>query len=134
MRSDSVRTRESAENCPIFLVTRILGKRWAILVLQELLASHNPEGAQFGELHRAISWVSPKVLTQRLRELETEDIVTRIVDASIIPARVHYKLTQKGQDFAPILDHMQDWGIKHGGEKTVGCLGEGTSSCRECIY
>jgi DNA-binding HxlR family transcriptional regulator len=134
MRSDAIRTRESAENCPIFLVTRILGKRWAILVLQELLASQNPEGAQFGELHRAISWVSPKVLTQRLRELEKEEIVTRIVDASIIPARVHYELTQKGLDFAPILDHMQDWGIKHGGEKTVGCLGEGTMSCSECKY
>jgi DNA-binding HxlR family transcriptional regulator len=134
MRSDAIRTRASAENCPIFLVTRILGKRWAILVLQELLASQNPEGAQFGELHRAISWVSPKVLTQRLRELEKEEIVTRIVDASVIPARVHYELTQKGLDFAPILDHMQDWGIKHGGEKTVGCLGEGTMSCSECKY
>lgn len=134
MRSDTIRTRESAENCPIFLVTRILGKRWAILVLQELLASQNPAGAQFGELHRAISWVSPKVLTQRLRELEKEGIVTRVVDASIIPARVHYELTRKGQDFEPILDHMQEWGIKHGGEKTVGCLGDGTSSCSECKY
>ena len=134
MRFDKIRTRESAENCPIFLVTRILGKRWAILVLQELLASKNPAGAQFGELHRAISWVSPKVLTQRLRELEKEGIVTRVVDASIIPARVHYELTQKGLDFGPILDHMQKWGIKHGGERTLGCLGDGTSSCSECKY
>jgi DNA-binding HxlR family transcriptional regulator len=132
MRSDTVRTKESAENCPIFLVTRILGKRWAILVLQELLASKNPEGAQFGELHHAISWVSPKVLTQRLRELEKEEIVNRIVDASIIPARVHYALTEKGMDFEPILDHMQRWGIRYGGEKTVGCLGSGTTNCSEC--
>jgi DNA-binding HxlR family transcriptional regulator len=132
MRDDIVRTKESAENCPIFLVTRILGKRWAILVLQELLASKNPEGAQFGELHRAISWVSPKVLTQRLRELEREGIVNRIVDASVIPARVHYSLTEKGMDFEPILDHMQRWGMKYGGEKTVGCLGGGPSSCSEC--
>ena len=134
MRSDVVRTRESAENCPIFLVTRILGKRWAILVLQELLVSQNPQGAQFGELHRAISWVSPKVLTQRLRELEKEGIVERIVDATMMPARVHYALTGKGQEFAPILSHMQEWGIRHGGAKTAGCLGRGTSSCSECRY
>jgi DNA-binding HxlR family transcriptional regulator len=132
MRGDIARTKESAENCPIFLVTRILGRRWAILVLQELLASKNPEGAQFGELHRKVSWVSPKVLTQRLRELEKEGIVNRIVDASVIPARVHYALTEKGMDFEPILDYMQKWGMKYGGEKTVGCLGGGASNCSEC--
>ncbi len=132
MRSTTVRTKESAENCPIYFVTRILGKRWAILVLQELLASKNPKGAQFGELHRTISWVSPKVLTQRLREFQKEGIVSRKIDASIMPARVHYSLTKKGLDFAPILDHMQEWGIKHGGAKTIGCLGDGVSNCSEC--
>jgi DNA-binding HxlR family transcriptional regulator len=132
MSAVTVRTKEAAENCPIFLVTQILGKRWAILVLQELLASKNPTGAQFGEVHRAISWVSPKVLTQRLRELERQGIVNRTVDASVIPARVHYTLTEKGKGFGPILDHMQRWGLKYGGEKTVGCLGDGTSSCSEC--
>ncbi|MBN2230251.1 MAG: helix-turn-helix transcriptional regulator [Candidatus Thorarchaeota archaeon] len=134
MGSNSVRTRESAENCPVFLVTKILGKRWAILILQELLASKNPKGAQFGELYRKISWVSPKILTQRLRELEKEGIVERIVDASIIPAHVHYELTEKGLDFAPILDRMQEWGIQHGGNKTMGCLGHGIASCSECTY
>jgi len=132
MRSDTVRTKESAENCPIYLVTRILGKRWAILVLQELLASKNLKGAQFGELHRTISWVSPKILTQRLREFEREGIVNRTVDTIMMPARVHYSLTEKGLDFAPILNHMQNWGIQHGGAKTVGCLGEGISNCSEC--
>ncbi len=134
MLSHIARTRESAENCPIFLVTRILGKRWAILVLQELLASQNVQGAQFSELHRAISWVSPKVLTQRLRELEKEGIVGRSVDASILPARVHYILTKKGQEFAPILGKMQEWGIRHGGPKAADCLGKGMSSCSECLY
>lgn len=132
MRSNKIRTRDSAENCPIFLVARILGKRWAILVLQELIASQNPKGAQFGELQRVISWVSPKVLTERLRELEREGIVRRIVDSSIIPARVHYELTSKGHAFEPILNEMQRWGIKHGGERAVACLGSGTSNCSEC--
>jgi DNA-binding HxlR family transcriptional regulator len=132
MRSATVRTKESAENCPIYFVTRILGKRWAILVLQELLASKNPKGAQFGELHRTISWVSPKILTQRLREFEKEGIVNRTVDTTMMPARVHYSPTEKGLDFTPILDDMQDWGIKYGGEKTVGCLGAGASNCSEC--
>ena len=132
MRSTIVRTKESAENCPIFIVTRILGKRWAILVLQELLASKNPRGAQFGELHRILSWISPKVLTQRLRELEREGIVKRQVDTTIMPPRVHYSLSAKGLDFAPILDKMQQWGIQYGGEKTIGCLGEGIMNCSEC--
>ncbi len=128
----TVRTKDSAENCPIFIVTRILGKRWAILVLQELLASKNPQGAKFGEIHRTLSWISPKVLTQRLRELENEGIVRRIIDTKKMPARVHYILTEKGLDFAPILDKMQEWGIRYGGEKTVGCLGNGTMNCSEC--
>jgi DNA-binding HxlR family transcriptional regulator len=132
MRASTVRTKEAAENCPIFLVTKILGKRWAILVLQELIASKNPDGAQFSELHRIISWVSPKVLTQRLREFEKEGIVDRIVDTSEMPARVHYQLTKKGLDFTPILDSMQNWGLKHGGDRTIGCLGTGASNCSEC--
>ncbi len=126
------RKKQDVEGCPVFITSQILGKKWSILVIQELLASEKKEGPQFGDLQRALSWVSPKVLTQRLRELEHEEIVDRIVDASVMPAHVHYQLTEKGKGIESILRAMQKWGLKFHQEETSDCIGKGIRRCSEC--
>ncbi len=91
-------------------------------------------GLRFSQVQRNLDWVSPKVLTQRLRELEDENIVNRKVDATSIPAKVSYSLTGKGEALRKILVMMQEWGIQYGGEATQSCIGQGDgfSSCENC--
>jgi len=129
------RSRDAVESCPVYMASRILGKRWTILILQSLMKPDDGEGLRFSQLHRDLTWVSPKVLTQRLRELEAEEIVQRSVDAASIPPKVSYILTRKGEALRKILVMMQEWGIQYGGEDTKGCMGqgEGFSNCQNCM-
>ncbi|MFQ5832869.1 MAG: winged helix-turn-helix transcriptional regulator [Candidatus Thorarchaeota archaeon] len=126
------RSKQDVENCPVFIASNILGKRWTLLILQTLMTHEAAEGLRFGQIQSHLDWVSPKVLTQRLRELEHEMIITREVDASSIPAKVSYSLTNKGQDLRGIIQLMQNWGRKYGGDATAGCLGEDLEHCQSC--
>ena len=126
------RIRSEVEGCPVFVTAQILGKRWSILVLQSLMTPRASNGLRFNELQKDLSWISPKVLTQRLRELEAEGILNRIVDAENIPPKVTYNLTHKGEALRGVLTHMQQWGMEHGDKKTEHCLGSGFAHCQGC--
>ncbi|MFW9800827.1 MAG: winged helix-turn-helix transcriptional regulator, partial [Candidatus Thorarchaeota archaeon] len=70
----SKRSKQDVENCPVFIASSILGKRWTLLILQTLMTHEATGGLRFGQIQSHLDWVSPKVLTQRLRELEDEMI------------------------------------------------------------
>ena len=127
-------TRESVEMCPVFAASHILGKRWSILIIQVLLRPQAVIGLRFSEIQKELSWISPKVLTQRLRELQESGIVSRDVDVSSIPPKVWYTLTEKGRDLGPALEAMQTWGMKHGGKVVAVCMGKGFEHCHECQH
>src|SRR5438128_11858764 len=83
---------------------QLLGKRWTGLLLDTLL-----EGPQrFCELTAAVEGLSDRVLSDRLRELEQEGIVERIVYPQI-PVRVEYRLTEKGRALKPVVDAIHKW-------------------------
>ncbi|MFX0107990.1 MAG: winged helix-turn-helix transcriptional regulator [Candidatus Hodarchaeota archaeon] len=126
------RSKESVENCPVYLASRILGKRWTLLILQTLLTPEAKKGLRYSQLQRRLNWVSPKVLTQRLRELESEGIAKRSVDASVIPPNVSYSLTKKGRDLEGIIRLIQEWGRQYGGKKVKKCLSHGFENCHSC--
>ncbi len=130
----SARSKEAVEMCPVFAASRVLGKRWSILIIQVLLRPEASIGLRFNELHRELSWVSPKILTQRLRELQESGILSRTVDASNIPPAVWYTLTDKGRDLKPTLHAMQAWGQKHGGHVVAVCERKGFKNCHECQH
>lgn len=130
----TVRTKESVETCPVFAASKILGKRWSILIIQVLLRPEAVIGMRFNELQKELSWISPKVLTQRLRELQESGIVSRDVDVSSMPPKVWYTLTEKGRDLGPTLEAMQTWGMKHGGRVVAICMGKGFENCHECQH
>ena len=67
---------------------------------------------RFGELRRSLVAVSPRTLTQRLKELEDAGVLKRTIYAEI-PPRVEYALTDKGRSLSPILDQMSAWGAEH---------------------
>lgn len=91
--------------CSIEKALDVIGGKWSFLVLRELFE----ETKRFGELKKAILKISPKALTDTLRHLEENQIITRRVYATV-PVTVEYSLTEKGRAFNKILKEMKQWG------------------------
>ena len=86
------------KSCPIETTFKIIGKRWTVLIIREILRGHR----QFNRFMENIEGITPKVLTERLRELERLGIIRREI-ASEYPIRVEYSLTDTGKGFEPVL-------------------------------
>jgi DNA-binding HxlR family transcriptional regulator len=95
-------------NCPVGLTTGIIGGKWKPLILFYL----QNRTLRFSELHKQIPKTTKKMLTQRLRELESDGIIRRKVYAQV-PPRVEYSLTRHGQSLRPLLEMMSAWGKRH---------------------
>lgn len=93
------------DNCGVAKTLKIIGSKWTILILHSLCNGK----MRFGELQRELGSISPKTLSQRLKELETEGILQKKVFAEV-PLRVEYSLTKKGISLKKIFDTMDKWG------------------------
>lgn len=82
---------------------RVIGRKGTLLILQELLSGPK----RFTALEKALG-VSPRTLSERLKELEDQSIVERKAYAEV-PPRVEYTLTEKGHALAPLIDAVRDW-------------------------
>ncbi|MBE6476672.1 MAG: helix-turn-helix transcriptional regulator [Propionibacteriaceae bacterium] len=92
-------------SCPVETTLTLIGNKWVVLVLRDLA-----DGAlRFSQLQRSIGGISQKVLTQQLRAMEANGLVTRTVYAEV-PPRVEYALTELGHSLKPVLDAMREWG------------------------
>jgi len=91
--------------CPIEKTMSVIGGKWTFMILRDLF--YGPR--RFGELQRSLKGISPRTLSTRLKELEEEGIVSRVI-YSEIPPHVEYSLTEKGQTIRPIFDAMKEWG------------------------
>jgi len=83
---------------------QILGKRWTGLLLNALMGGPR----RFCELTAVVERLSDRVLSDRLRELEMEGIISRVVYPQI-PVRVEYQLTEKGHALKPVIDAIHTW-------------------------
>jgi DNA-binding HxlR family transcriptional regulator len=99
------------DRCPVARVLTIIGERWTILILRDLLK----EGPRkFGDLERSLSGISPNTLSSRLKTLEDHGIIaTRFYEDH--PPRAEYVLTGKGEELRPVLRSLREWGQKHTG-------------------
>ncbi|MEU9264959.1 MULTISPECIES: winged helix-turn-helix transcriptional regulator [unclassified Streptomyces] len=91
--------------CPIAPVVDIVFSRWTTPILWTL---HARGRQRFGELERAITNITPKVLTQRLRQLERDGLVVRTYHPEV-PPRVEYEISELGLSLAPLFAHLADW-------------------------
>ncbi|MFI5909970.1 winged helix-turn-helix transcriptional regulator [Dactylosporangium sp. NPDC051541] len=92
-------------HCPVELAVDIIGGKWRPVVL-----AHLKEGIhRYGELRRLMPDVTEKMLTQRLRELEADGLISRR-DLGTNPPHVEYALTDEGRSLAPVLQALYDWG------------------------
>jgi len=83
-------------------------KRWLHQIIKAL-AHHGR--MRYSELKRNLDVISPKTLTERLRELEKHDILTREVFPEV-PPRVEYELTEKGMDLNRAIDNLCEWAYR----------------------
>ena len=98
-------TREELPECPVATTVQLIGNKWKLLIIRNLL--DRPQ--RFTELKNGVPGISQKVLTDNLRAMEGDGIVSREVFAEV-PPRVIYSLTDIGQSLLPIIDAMADWG------------------------
>jgi len=92
--------------CPHFhAAVELVGKRWSGAIISAL----NERPRRFGELNEAVPRLSDRLLSQRLRELESAGLVGREVSAGP-PTKVTYSLTEKGADLDPALRELREWG------------------------
>jgi DNA-binding HxlR family transcriptional regulator len=92
------------ERCPVEAVAEIIARKWVSLILRDL--ANGPQ--RFGQLEHSIK-ASPRILSMRLQELESDGLITRKVFAEV-PPRTEYTLTARGQLLIPLIDAMRQVG------------------------
>ena len=101
-------TKEELPTCPVATTVALIGSKWKLLIMRNLLA----RPWRFNELQRNLEGISQKVLTDSLRSMEADGIVTRTVYPEV-PPRVEYALSELGESMRPIINAMEVWGIEY---------------------
>ncbi len=97
------------ESCPVTATMQVLGGKWKAILIN---AIYHTSPARFGELKRSVKGITQSMLTQQLRELEEDGLISRKIYAEI-PPRVEYTLTDFGLTLSPIMQSMADWGKEY---------------------
>lgn len=102
------------KTCYMQKTMSIIGGKWKVLILWHLsIQTH-----RFGQLKKIIPGITQKMLTQQLRELESEKLLHRKI-FPVIPPKVEYSLTEEGRSLKPILKSMCHWGKEHVNQKEI---------------
>ena len=96
---------ELLPECPVATTVQLIGNKWKLLIIRNLLV----RPWRFNELQRNLEGISQKVLTDSLRSMEMDGIITRTVYPEV-PPRVEYALSELGESLRPVLDFMRAWG------------------------
>lgn len=103
-----MKTKEEMPACPVATTVQLIGSKWKLLILRNLFM----RPWRFNELRKDLEGISQKVLTDSLRALEEDGIITRTIYPEV-PPRVEYALSPLGQSMKPILDAMEEWGTEY---------------------
>ena len=114
-------------NCSIYKAAEIIGKNWTLLVLMELYK--NKGRLRYSGLKRSIPDISPKILSQRLKELEKDKIIKKTIDNSNVPIKTYYELTISGQGLMKIIIQLKKWVLKFKSDNFV-CKGTDCINCK----
>lgn len=101
-------SREEMPACPVATTVNLIGNKWKLLILRNLLGGTQ----RFGELRKTIPGISPKVLTENLRSMAEDGIIVRKAYAEV-PPRVEYSLTELGDSMRSVIRAMESWGLHY---------------------
>lgn len=102
-------TKEELPDCPVATTVQLIGNKWKLLLIRNLIYSGKQ---RFTDFIKTIPSISKKALTDNLRALEEDGLIEREVFAEV-PPRVEYSLSPLGMSLKPILDAMSEWGKEY---------------------
>ena len=103
-----MKTKEELPECPVATTVQLIGSKWKLLIIRNLLA----RPWRFNELRKSLEGISQKVLTDSLRSMEEDGIITRTVYPEV-PPRVEYALSDLGESMRPIIKAMEEFGLDY---------------------
>ena len=103
-----MKTKDELPACPVATTVQLIGSKWKLLILRNLLQ----RPWRFNELRKDLEGINQKVLTDSLRSMEDDGIITRTVYPEV-PPRVEYALSELGESMRPIIKAMEQWGITY---------------------
>lgn len=101
-------TKKEMPACPVATTVALIGSKWNLLIMRNLLA----RPWRFNELKKDLEGISQKVLTDSLRSMEADGIITRTVYPEV-PPRVEYAFSELGESMRPIIKSMETWGLDY---------------------
>ncbi|MBQ7433421.1 MAG: helix-turn-helix transcriptional regulator [Lachnospiraceae bacterium] len=103
-----MKKKEELPDCPVATTVSLIGSKWKLLIMRNLLV----RPWRFNELKKNLEGISQKVLTDSLRSMEEDGIITRTVFPEV-PPRVEYALSELGESMRPIIKSMETWGMEY---------------------
>ena len=103
-----MKTKDELPECPVATTVHLIGSKWKLLILRNLLV----RPWRFNELKSNLEGISQKVLTDSLRSMEEDGIITRTVYPEV-PPHVEYALSELGESMRPIIKSMEEFGINY---------------------
>lgn len=103
-----MKTKRELPECPVATTVQLIGSKWKLLILRNLM--NRPW--RFNELRKDLEGISQKVLTDSLRSMEQDGLITRTVYAEV-PPRVEYALSELGESMRPIIKSMEAFGLNY---------------------
>ncbi|MEN6396099.1 MAG: helix-turn-helix domain-containing protein [Methanoregula sp.] len=114
--------------CTVNLTVRYLTKKWMLLIILELYKGKD-HTRRFSDLRDSLDGITPKVLSERLKELEEEGILMRNVDATAFPVKAEYTLTDSGLEIVDVIRGIKKWALKW----KIDNIPCGKQDCRDCV-
>ncbi|AFM40136.1 putative transcriptional regulator [Desulfosporosinus acidiphilus SJ4] len=106
-----IKFKNNEYQCSMELTLALIGGKWKALILWHL----GDKTLRYNEMRKVLPSITPKMLTQQLRELEDSGLVKRLIYTQI-PPKVEYSLTDAGKSLLPILDTLCKWGLSYASE------------------
>jgi DNA-binding HxlR family transcriptional regulator len=103
-----MKTKRELPECPVATTVQLIGSKWKLLILRNLM--NRPW--RFNELRKDLEGISQKVLTDSLRSMEQDGLITR-TDYAEVPPRVEYALSELGESMRPIIKSMEAFGLNY---------------------
>lgn len=104
-----MKRKEDLPECPVATTLTLLNSKWKLLIVRNLLV----RPWRFNELKSSLEGISQKVLTESLKSMEADGLITRTEIKMFPPMVVEYALSPLGETLAPILESMQAWGKQY---------------------
>ncbi|HEV2876759.1 MAG TPA: helix-turn-helix domain-containing protein [Nitrososphaeraceae archaeon] len=101
--------REDIKSCPIDTTFRLVGKKFTILIIREMMRDRT----RFNQFLDSIEGINPRIVSARLKEMEKSGLIKRKVYSIETPVRIGYFLTEKGSALKSMLDQMAIFSMRH---------------------